>query len=99
MTRTLRYSRQFYDDLERYYRHLAQHDLDLAERCYEAVFKTIRVLEDFPFVGRKVIDDDALAREILVPFGSSGYVILYDIDNDHLVTILAIRRQREDDYY
>ncbi len=99
MTRTLRYSRQFYDDLERYYRHLAQLDLDLAESCYEAVFKTMRILEDFPFVGRKAIDEDALARELLVPFGSSGYVILYDIDNDHTVTILAIRHQREDDYH
>jgi plasmid stabilization system protein ParE len=99
MTRTLRYSRQFFDDFERYYSYLAELDIGLAERCYEAIFKTMRVLEDFPFVGRKAIEDDALARELLVPFGSSGYVILYDINNDHTVTILAIRHQREDDYH
>jgi plasmid stabilization system protein ParE len=99
MSRTLRYSRQFYEDLERYYGHLAQIDPNLAERGYEAIAKAMRVLEDFPFVGRKAVEDDAIARELLVSFGSSGYVILYDIDDEHTVTILAIRHQREDDYH
>ena len=99
MSHTLRYSRQFFEDLERHHGYLARIDLRLAERAYEAMAKAIRVLEDFPFVGRRVIEGDALARELLVPFGSSGYVILYDIEDDQTVTILAIRHQREDDYH
>jgi plasmid stabilization system protein ParE len=97
--RTLRYARQFYEDLERHYTHLAQLDPSLGERAYEAIHKAMRVLEDFPFIGRKAIEGDALARELLVPFGSWGYVILYDINDDVTVTILAIRHQREDDYH
>jgi plasmid stabilization system protein ParE len=99
MTHTLRFSKQFYEDLERSYGFLAQLDVGAAERAYEAIAKAIRVLEDFPFIGRKVIKHDALARELLIPFGSSGYVILHDIDDDQTVTILAIRHQREEDYH
>jgi plasmid stabilization system protein ParE len=99
MTRTLRYTRQFFEDFERHYTYLAELDVNLADRAYDAVYKAMRVLEDFPFVGRKASQDDALARELLVPFGSTGYVILYDIEDDQTVTILAVRHQREDDYH
>jgi len=33
------------------------------------------------------------------PFGSSGYVALFEIANAHEVIIAAVRHQREDDYY
>jgi len=36
---------------------------------------------------------------LLVSFGTSGYVVLYEIEGDHVVTILAVRHQREDDYH
>jgi mRNA-degrading endonuclease RelE of RelBE toxin-antitoxin system len=36
---------------------------------------------------------------MLIPFGASGYVALYEIDNEETVTILATRHQREDDYH
>jgi mRNA-degrading endonuclease RelE of RelBE toxin-antitoxin system len=35
----------------------------------------------------------------VIPFGSTGYVALFEIDDDKTVTILAVRHQREDDYY
>jgi hypothetical protein len=37
--------------------------------------------------------------ELLIPFGHSGYVALFDIENSATVTILAVRHQLEDDYY
>ena len=43
--------------------------------------------------------DNPLLRELIIPFGSAGYVALFEIENDKTVTILAIRHQREDDYY
>ncbi|CUX28739.1 Plasmid stabilization system protein (fragment) [Agrobacterium tomkonis CFBP 6623] len=48
---------------------------------------------------RKVDAESPFLREFLIPFGSSGYVILFEIENAEKVTILAIRHQREDDYH
>ena len=38
-------------------------------------------------------------RELIIPFGASGYVALFEIDDSHTVTILAVRHQRESDYH
>ncbi|HWW77954.1 MAG TPA: type II toxin-antitoxin system RelE/ParE family toxin [Steroidobacteraceae bacterium] len=35
----------------------------------------------------------------MIPFGGAGYVASFEIDDDKTVTILAVRHQREDDYY
>jgi hypothetical protein len=35
----------------------------------------------------------------VIPFGSAGYVALFEIEDDKHVSILAVRHQREDDYY
>lgn len=98
MTYSLRYTETFYKDLERLYDFLVLKDT-LAERAFQAVHKAMELLEDFPFSGRKVFEDDALLRELVVPFGSAGYVILFKIVDDRTVTILAVRHQREDDYH
>lgn len=39
-----------------------------------------------------------LLRELLIPFGASGYVALFEIVNAEVVHVLAIRHQLEDDY-
>ena len=38
-------------------------------------------------------------RELIIPFGASGYVALFEIDNRDCVTFLAVRHQREEDYH
>ena len=53
----------------------------------------MEVLKDFPFSCRKAAPDMPFLRELLIPFGSGGYVVLFE------VTILAVRQQREDDYH
>lgn len=35
----------------------------------------------------------------LIPFDQSGYVMLFEIDSEHSVSVLAVRQQRENDYY
>jgi plasmid stabilization system protein ParE len=55
-------------------------------------------LQDFPFSCRKVDPRNPFLRELVIPFGSAGYVALFEIDDQSQVTILAIRHQREDDY-
>jgi len=39
-----------------------------------------------------------IARPDPFPFGSAGYVALFEIEDQTTVTILAIRHQREEDY-
>jgi hypothetical protein len=34
-----------------------------------------------------------------LPFGGSGYVALFEIENRETVTLLAVRHQREEDYH
>ena len=74
-------------------------DWSLAERALSAIRNAIRSLELSPFSFRKALPDNPFLREIVIPFGASGYVALFEIDTDESVTILAIRHQREDDYH
>jgi plasmid stabilization system protein ParE len=38
-------------------------------------------------------------RELIIPFGASGYVALYEIASPATVVVLAVRHQREEDYH
>ena len=41
---------------------------------------------------------DLLRRELVVPFGASGYVLKYEIASPAEVVVLAARHQHEADY-
>ena len=51
-----------------------------------------------PSVPGKPLPKPRFSANCLIPFGNSGYVALFEIENSHTVTIPAIRLQREDDY-
>lgn len=38
-------------------------------------------------------------RELLIPFGSAGYVVLFQIEDSRTVILAAVRHQREEDYH
>jgi len=38
-------------------------------------------------------------RELIIPFGSTGYVALYEIVSTSKIVVLAVRHQREEDYH
>lgn len=38
-------------------------------------------------------------RELVIPFGRSGYVALFEIIDSATVVIAAVRHQLEDDYH
>ena len=99
MSYKLRYSRQARDDIRRLYDFLLQRDVVAAERAVEIIIGTIDGLREFPFAARKAPGDDSFLRELVVPFGSGGYVALFEIEDAKTVTILAVRHQREDDYH
>lgn len=103
MSFVVRYSASARDDLTRLYDHLldratAVEDLDLAEQALSAIMGAVQSLRHSPFIYRKAGDDPFL-RELLIPFGQSGYVALFEIEDASVVTILAVRHQLEDDYH
>lgn len=101
MTYNVRFTKDAEDDIVRLYEFiLARDDGDwlLAERALKAIKMAVNNLQFSPFSHRKVIAGNSFIRELIIPFGATGYVALFEIESDVLVTILAIRHQREDDY-
>ena len=99
MSWRVRYTRAARDDLKRLYGFLLERDITAAKRALVAIDKAVDLLRQFPFTCRKADPDNPFLRELLVSFGESGCVALYEIGDDHAVTILAVRHQREDDYH
>ena len=99
MSYRIRYTRVAREDLFRLYEYLLERDLQAARRARDAIAKTVEFLQDFPFSCRKADDTNPFVRELLIPFGSAGYVVLFEIEDPSTVTILAIRHQREEDYH
>ncbi|MFD1555192.1 type II toxin-antitoxin system RelE/ParE family toxin [Paraburkholderia silviterrae] len=107
----VRYTRGARDDLERLYGFLLQRDVEAAARALEAIRKAADLLSSFPFTCRKVDDANPFLRELVISFGGSGYVALFEIEGEpageaasadqvnRYITILAVRHQREDDYH
>ena len=103
MSFSVRYTRVAREDLLRLYEYLLDRattpeDIDLASQALDAITASIGNLEHAPFLYRKA-GVSAFVRELLIPFGASGYVALYEIDDATTVTILALRHQLEDDYH
>ena len=71
---------------------------DVAERALSAITSAVDSLGRSPFIYRKAGQSPFL-RELLIPFGHSGYVALFEIEDASTVTILAVRHQLEDDYH
>jgi plasmid stabilization system protein ParE len=99
LTYRVRYTKAAREDLHRLYGFLLGRDLGAARRARDAIAKAIALLEDFPFTCRKASDAMPFLRELVIPFGSGGYVALFEINGPDTVTILAVRHQREDDYH
>ncbi|MCM2288735.1 MAG: type II toxin-antitoxin system RelE/ParE family toxin [Sulfuritalea sp.] len=96
----VRFTQEAEADLLRLFDFLLERDVTSAERAERTIAKAIELLEIFPFSCRKAAGGSgAFLRELIIPFGSAGYVGLFEIDGDGYVTSLAVRHQREDDYH
>ena len=104
MSYHLRFTREALEDLERLYDFVLQRelsrggDLALAERALEAIENGLAALSFSPFTCRKT-GNDPFIRELIIPFGGSGYVALFEIQGNDSVVIGTVRHQREDDYH
>jgi plasmid stabilization system protein ParE len=100
VTYKVRLTAEALEDLDRLYGFLPKRDLDAAERALAAIERALALLAYSPFSCRKaLLQKNPRWRELLIPFGHSGYVALFEIDDDHTVTVTAARHQREEDYH
>lgn len=98
MSYRVRFTEEARDDLLRCFDALLSHDRSAGERALAAVAKATELLKDFPYACRKADEADPFLRELLISFGGAGYVALFEIRGSE-VNVLAVRHQREDDYY
>lgn len=82
------------EQLEMVYKFLAEKNEDAARKALEAIQNHVSLLKTFRNAGRPCYDLEPEHRELLIPFSNSGYVLLYQVQ-DEIVYILAIRHQRE----
>ena len=105
MSFRVRLTRDAEADVERLFdfvlqRELAREGADLAlpEHALAALRSGIATQESSPFTCRKAGRSPFL-RELIVPFGRSGYVVLFEIEDATNVVVVAARHQTEDDYH
>jgi plasmid stabilization system protein ParE len=94
----IRFTKVARDDLKRLYSFLLVQDVQVASNALAAIHKAVELLATFPFTCRKAQADNPFLRELIISFGANGYVALFEIEENNIVTILAVRHQREDDY-
>jgi plasmid stabilization system protein ParE len=94
----VRFTPEAEDDLLRLYDFLLDRDLTAADRALDSINRALEVLRFSPFSCRKAGSGNPFLREVIIPFGTTGYVALFEIEATSTVTVLAIRHQREDDY-
>lgn len=72
---------------------------DRAQTAIDVIRATLlQQLAVTPFSFRKAAQNPA-QRELIIPFGGTGYVALYEIVSISKVVVLAVRHQREEDYH
>ena len=99
------FSKAAAEDLEQLFDFALQRELDsetgdinIPEKAVQAIKSGIAFLTSSPFACRKV-GSSSFIRELIIPFGHTGYVALFEIVDSNTVIIGAIRHQREDDYH
>lgn len=100
----VRYTETARDDLLRlldflYDRARTAEALDAAKAAIDAIELAIERLRETPFIYRKASSSNPFLRELIIAYRSAGCVALYEIAANHVVNVLAIRHQLEDDYH
>ena len=72
-------------------------DWTTPQRALDAISEGMRLLSWSPYSCRKAELGNGRSRELIVPFGGTGYIVLFEIVGDYVV-VGAVRHQREEDY-
>ena len=100
MTFGVRFTTEAQQDIKRLYAFILERDdagYDTAQRALNAIKIGIDSLKHNPFSCRKT--NTPFLRELVISFGATGYVALFEIEDNQTITTLAIRHQREEDYH
>jgi len=81
-------------DLRRLYDFLAPKDRKAAARAMRTIHERLESVLKHPEIGRPTDESLAGRRELVIHFGQSSYVALYEYSGND-VTVLAIRHGRE----
>ncbi len=73
-------------------------DEEVATKALATIKFAILSLKGFPFKGRPAPFLGREVRELLVPFGNSGYLVAYRVLG-HKIVILTVRHQKEQTYH
>lgn len=84
-------------DLSRLYDFLEPIDRNAAIRAIKTIRHRLRLLTMHPEMGRPINETLLERRELIIDFGQSSYVALYQFQGD-VVVVLAIRHGREAGY-
>lgn len=104
MSFKVRLTRDAREDLDRLFDFIVERErvrrnnLDLAEAALAAIRAGFETLRSSPFTCRKAAQSPFL-RELIIPFGRTGYVALFEIEDAANVLVIAVRHQLEDDYW
>ena len=105
MTFKVRLTREAEADLDRLFGFVLERelerdggDLTLAEQALTSIRAGFATLKTSPFTCRKAGQSPFL-RELVIPFGRSGYVALIEIESATDVVVVAVRHQLENDYH
>ena len=92
------------DDLVRLYDFLLDRaetleELDVADEAVNVIRQAaLSLLSMTPYSYRKVGARSTL-RELIIPFGTTGYILRFDIRSPELVLVIGARHQREEDFH
>jgi plasmid stabilization system protein ParE len=65
------------------------------QRALDAIREGMRLLSWSPYSCRRAELGNGRSRELIVPFGGAGYIVLFEIVGE--VVVGAVRHQREED--
>lgn len=95
------------EDLDRLYAFILEREFSsrggseaaqIAQTALDNIMDGLTQLQKIPYTCRKA-GSSPYVRELVIRFGHSGYVALFEIVGERDVKVTAIRHQREDDYH
>jgi plasmid stabilization system protein ParE len=105
MSFRVRLTRDAEQDLERLFDFVLERelsrtagDMELADQALTAIRAGVATLKTSPFTCRKAGNSPFL-RELIIRFGGSGYVALFEVVDSKEVVVSAVRHQLEADYH
>jgi len=80
-------------DIERVREFLDVNNPEAAKRALDTIFTALQRLEEFSQLGRPT--EHPAIRQLIIPFGVSGYIARYTIRGDRNVLVLRLWHGRE----